>query len=98
MWFVFWIALVVVALVAEAVSLWRDGVPLTQVYLRLACSTFLRVVMFGFFFWMIWHWLSQPWLWADTNGWVVVDLAFIALGVGVGWRLGPPKWGVDCDS
>ncbi len=96
MWTVFWLALIAVALVAEFVALWNEGVPLTHVYLRLVCSTFLRVILFGFFFWMLWHWMTQPWLWADTTAFAYIDFVFVALGMAVGWRLGPPKWGADC--
>lgn len=97
-WFVFWFALVAVAIVGEFISLGTKGVPLTHVYLRLACSTFLRIILFAFFFWMAWHWMIQPWLWADTNGVLLLDLAFIVAGGLVGWKVGPPKWSVDCEG
>lgn len=95
-WFLFWMILVAVAIVAEFIALYTDNMPLTQAYLRLACSTLLRTVLFAFFFWMLWHWMIQPWFFVDTNGWLPIDLAFVALGGFVGWKIGPPKWGIDC--
>ena len=98
MWFLFWLVLIAVAVVAEFISLYSDGLPLTGAYLRLACSTFLRTVLFAFFFWMAWHWLIQPWFVTDTNGMWIVDVFFVFVGGVVGLKIGPPKWGVDCEG
>jgi hypothetical protein len=65
--------------------------PLTDVYLRLMNRWWFRVMVFGFFSWMTWHWIIQPFgPWEGSN---VIDFIFIAGGMLFGALIGPPKRG-----
>jgi hypothetical protein len=95
-----WAFLVGLFLIYETVTLLApvQGDTFSEKFWQLSCNRLWRSALFGLVFWLVGHFLVEPYLPWDLSGSSWEDLLVVAAGLIVGWFMPASKWRGNCDE